>query len=57
MKKTSKNHTKEVEKIAKHVISDTITYYNRYGVDFKEWDWREAIMDIIADALSTERPK
>ena len=33
----------QLQNEARGLISNTITYYNRYDVDFTEWDWREAI--------------
>lgn len=39
------------------IIADVITYYNRYGMDFFEWDWRETIKKDFATALQEAEQK
>lgn len=56
MNKTQKLLKEREEKLRDQVrglIADTITYYNRYDVNFEEWDWREPIENDIKSFHTT----
>lgn len=47
----------DYKKIANSLIINTITYYNRYELDFESWDWREKIQNDLREELENALQK